>query len=87
MSTNFLFKFRHETKFLESTFIQFCNDSLLRSARILRQVFLFRVPNLVEIFINYFANLENLVANLLGNLEIFQEDLKISFASFRMNFF
>ena len=43
------------------------------------QVFLFCVPNLVGICIDYLANLKNLLANLLGNLEIVQGDLQISF--------
>ena len=34
----------------------------------LHQVFLFCVPNLVGIFIDYLANLENLVANVLKYL-------------------
>ena len=38
-------------------------------------MFLFCVPNLFGIFIDYLVNLENVVANL--NLEIFQEKLQI----------
>ena len=38
-------------------------------------MFLFCVPNLFGIFIDYLVNLENVVANL--NLEIFQEKLRI----------
>ena len=43
------------------------------------RVFLFCVPNLVGICIDYLANLKNLIANLLGNLEIVQGDLQIPF--------
>ena len=42
-------------------------------------MFLFRVPNLVGILIDYLANLENLVGNHLRNLKIFQGDLEIPF--------
>ena len=39
---------------------------------LVHQVFLFCVSSLVGIFIDYLGNLENFIANLLGNLKIFQ---------------
>ena len=44
--------------------------------------YLFCVSNFVGIFIDYLANLENFVANLLKNLEIFQRDKREIFRRF-----
>ena len=62
--------------FFSDVQISYCTYTLLNYVNC--QVFLLCVPNLVGIFVDYLANLENFVANLLGNLEIVQGDLRIS---------
>ena len=58
------------------------NILLISACWQLRKVFLFCVFDLAGIFIDDLANLENVVANLLGNLKNFRGDLQISFFEF-----